>query len=176
MIDTLRYPVGKFVPLPSPTPAQRTEWIDEIARTPDLVAALVRDLSPDQLARSYRPGGWTVAQVVHHMADSHLNAYARCRWALTETTFTVKPYQQEAWAALPDARDPDVSPSLSMLRGIHTRWVTLLRSLTPEQFTRPFTHPEMGEISIDTLIQLYSWHGRHHGAHIKGAVGADRPV
>lgn len=162
----LRFPIGKFSPTPPGTADQRKTWIDQIARTPDDVAALVRGLSAAQLATPYREGGWTVAQVVNHMADSHMNAYLRTRWALTETDFVVKPYNEKQWAELTDSRAIDVTPSLEILRGVHARWVTLLRSMSDADFARAMTHPERGPISIDWLVQLYAWHGRHHGAHI----------
>lgn len=165
-LDSLRYPVGRFTAGPLGTADQRARWIDDIAQTPQVVATAVAGLTPAQIATRYRDGGWTVAQIVHHMADSHVNAYLRTRWAVTEQGYIVKPYDQDVWAELPDARDADVTPSLSMLQGLHARWVTLLRTLTPAEFSRPFLHPERGEMTIDGLIQLYSWHGRHHAGQV----------
>jgi hypothetical protein len=124
-------------------------------------------MTPAQLQTPYRPGGWTGAQVVHHVADSHINAYIRTRFALVEDNFTVKPYDENVWATLADATSTDVAPSLSILRGLHARWTTLLRTLTPEQFQRPLLHPERGPMTLHTLIQLYAWHGRHHAGHLK---------
>lgn len=166
-LDALRYPVGKFAPIPLGTAQDRARWIDEIARTPAVVAELVRGLSDAQMSTPYRPGGWTVAQTVNHMADSHTNAYIRTRFALTEDDFVVKPYDEVAWATLADAAQVDVSGSLEMLRGLHARWVILLRSLAPAQFERAFVHPESGPMTLDKLVQLYEWHGRHHAAHIR---------
>lgn len=165
-LETLRYPIGRFVAGPPGTAEQRGQWIDEIARTPQAVTALVAGLTPRQMATPYRDGGWTVAQTVHHMADSHVNAYLRTRWALTEDGFVVKPYPEQIWAELPDAREIDVTPSLAILTGVHARWVTLLRTLTPEAFARAFVHPERGDVTLDWLIQMYAWHGRHHAGHI----------
>jgi len=162
----LRFPIGKFRPAPPGTPDARAGWIDQILRAPENLAGHVRGLSDAQLATPYRDGGWTVAQVVNHMADSHMNAYLRTRWALTETGYVVKPYDEKMWAELADSRALDVAPSLDILRGVHTRWVTLLRSMSDADFARPMTHPERGPIAIDWLVQLYAWHGRHHTAHI----------
>ena len=125
----------------------------------------VRGLSESQLDTAYRPGGWTVRQVVHHVPDSHLNAYIRVKLALTEDNPTIKPYDQDAFAQLPDQKLP-IDVSLSLVDALHARWTTVLRSLTPAQFERPLVHPEIGPISIDYLVQLYGWHSRHHVAHI----------
>jgi uncharacterized damage-inducible protein DinB len=150
------------------TAADRARWIDEIARTPEMFAGLVRGLSSRQLGTPYRDGGWTIAQVVNHVADSHMNAYIRTRFALTEDVYTVMPYKEALWATLADAQQLDVEPSLAVLRGLHQRWVTLLRSLSSDQFEIRFTHPESGPMTLDKLVQLYEWHGRHHAAHIHG--------
>ena len=166
-LDALRYPVGKFQPIPTGTKDDRARWIDEIARAPEILAGLVQGLTPAQLGTPYREGGWTVAQTVNHVADSHINAYIRTRFVLTEDDFTVKPYAEAKWAMLADAAALDVSPSIALLRALHTRWVMLLRAITPEQFVKPFTHPESGPMTLDKLIQLYEWHGRHHAAHIR---------
>ena len=166
--DDLRYPVGRFQETPPGDAATRAGWIEDVAQTPSRVADLVAGMTPRQLATPYRPGGWTVAQVVHHMADSHVNAYVRTRWALTETGFVIKPYDQDVWAELPDARDLDVAPSLELLRGLHARWVTLLRACSDADFARPLIHPERGAMTLDSILQLYAWHGRHHAAQIAG--------
>lgn len=168
MTDDLRYPVGRHQPPTSVwTDAQRTEAIDTIAALPTEMAAAVAGLSDAQLDTPYRPGGWTVRQVVHHVADSHLNAFIRTRWALTEDNPTIKPYDQDAWAGLFDTRTMPVGVSLAILDGLHARWVTLLRSLTPKQFERTVMHPENGVMSIDAILAMYEWHGRHHVEHIK---------
>jgi uncharacterized damage-inducible protein DinB len=140
--------------------------VDAIAVLPTRVREAVAGLHDAQLDTPYRPGGWTVRQVVHHIADSHMNAYVRLRFALTEDHPTIKPYSESAWAELADARTMPVDVSLTLLDGLHARWSALLRSLAPEQFARSLTHPESGEMTIDSLVALYAWHGRHHTAHI----------
>lgn len=166
-MELLRYPVGRFqaptVPL---TPAVRQAAIDAIAATPARLRAAVEGLDERQLDTPYRPGGWTVRQVVHHVPDSHVNSYVRFKLALTEDRPTIKTYAEAAWAELADARLPDVGVSLTLLDALHTRWVALLRSLGPADWERELMHPEMGVITVDTLLELYHWHGRHHVAHI----------
>ena len=161
----LRYPIGEFQLPASITPATRSDAIEAIAALPAAMRAAVRGLSEAQLDTPYRPGGWTVRQVVHHVPDSHVNAYIRLKLAITENNPTIKPYDQDAFAQLVDQRLP-VAVSLSMLEALHARWVTVLRSLTPDQFTRPFVHPEIGQITVDYLVHTYGWHSRHHVAHI----------
>lgn len=165
--DALRYPIGRFKPTAAADAATRHAWIDDIAAAPARLAGLVRGLSADQLLTPYRDGGWTLAQVVHHVADSHVNAYIRTRFALAESNFTVKPYEESRWAQFADAVDANVEPSLELLRGAHARWTTLLRSLQPEEFDRPLVHPERGPITVGWLTNLYAWHGRHHAGHIE---------
>jgi hypothetical protein len=162
-LETLRFPVGKFKADPN---ANMAAMIDEIAAAPANLAKLAERMTPAQLLTPYRPGGWTAAQVVNHVADSHINAYIRTRFALVEDNFTVKPYDETVWAELVDAKSPNVAPSISILHGLHARWVTLLRTVTPEQFQRPLLHPERGPMTLHTLIQLYAWHGRHHAGHL----------
>ena len=122
--------------------------------------------SKEQLDTPYRPGGWTVRQVVHHLPDSHMNAYVRFRLALTENEPTIKPYEQQLWAELPDAKTADIEMSLKLFEGLHQRWVLLLRSMKPEDFHRKYIHPESGVNVLDNVLQLYAWHGKHHVAHI----------
>ena len=165
MTTDLRYPIGEFTLPASITPAQRNQAIDGIAQLPVKMRDAVRGLSEAQLDTAYRPGGWTVRQVVHHVPDSHLNAYIRVKLALTENNPTIKPYDQDAFAQLPDQTLP-IDVSLSLVDALHARWTTVLRSLTPAQFERPLFHPEIGPISVDYLVQLYGWHSRHHVAHI----------
>ena len=165
METDLRYPIGKKVPVKNPTEAQRREFIDAIAETPARLAAAVAGLTPAQLDTPYRPGGWTVRQVVHHLADSHMNGFVRFKLALTEVEPTIKPYDEARWAELPDAKAA-IEPSLVLLQNLHTRWDILLRALTSADFARKFTHPEIGRISLDDYLQEYAWHGRHHVAHI----------
>lgn len=164
--DGLRYPIGRFVEDPQPTPEKHERWIDDIAALPGEVRTLVAGLADRQLDTPYRPGGWTVRQVVHHLADSHLNAYLRTKLALTEEVPTIKPYDQVAWAALPDTRAAPPEASLDLLQGLHTRWVAVLRTLDETTLQRKLHHPEDGMLTVSRLIQSYAWHGRHHRAHI----------
>ena len=162
----MQYPIGKFeYPGPS-SDEQRREWIANIAETPACLRAAVRGFSPEQLDTPYRPGGWTVRQVVHHVPDSHLNSYVRFRLALTEQEPTIKPYDEARWAELHDARSADIEMSLELLDALHRRWTCLLRSLSSEDWRRTFRHPEIGLVSLEKNLALYSWHGRHHVAHI----------
>jgi len=161
-----RYPIGKFQQQLEATPTLRIQAIDSIAETPVQLRAAVNGLSPVQLDTPYREGGWTVRQVVHHVPDSHLNAYIRLRLALTEELPTIQPYDENQWANLPDAKSAPVEISLVLLEAIHDRWVRLLRALTADQYGRVFVHPEHGPRTVDWLLFLYAWHGRHHIAHI----------
>jgi hypothetical protein len=144
----------------------RIEFIQRIADAPPEVKAAVQGLTEKQLDTPYREGGWTVRQVVHHLPDSHINSYVRFRLALTEDEPTIKPYNERLWAELFDARTAPVALSLQLLESLHERWVMLLRSLKPSDFSRTFRHPEHGARNLDWLLQLYAWHGRHHVAHI----------
>ncbi len=164
----LQYPIGRFRPPSEFTEALRREWVGEIGAAPAQLRAAVRGLSADQLLTSYRPEGWTVAQVVHHLPDSHVNSYVRCRLALTEDEPTITPYSEPRWAALPDASSADIEPSLLLLEGLHRRWVGLLGTLSVEQWARVYRHPERGPMTIERTAALYAWHGRHHVAHITG--------
>jgi uncharacterized damage-inducible protein DinB len=161
-----RYPIGKFQQPLEATSALRQQAIDIIFETPAKLRAAVQGLSPTQLDTPYREGGWTVRQVVHHVPDSHVNAYIRLRLALTEEQPTIKPYEENAWAQLADAKTGPIEPSLSLLDALHDRWVRLLRSLTVEQFGRVLVHPDHGPRTVDWLVFLYAWHGRHHIAHV----------
>jgi uncharacterized damage-inducible protein DinB len=161
-----RYPVGKFEMPSTATPVLRAEAILEIAATPGKVRAAVKDLNDTQLDTPYREGGWSARQVVHHLADSHMNAYIRLRLALTETEPTIKPYEESAWARLEDAAHAPVELSLQLLEPLHERWVRLLHTVKPEQYARTLRHPESGVKTVDWLLFLYAWHGRHHTAHI----------
>lgn len=165
-VTDLRYPIGTYTAPASVTAAQRAAWIADIAAAPAALRAAAAGLSPEQLDTPYRPEGWTVRQVVHHVPDSHLNAYTRFKLALTEDEPTIKPYDQARWAELPDsAAPPEVS--LALLEALHQRWVALLNAMSPEQFNRRFRHPEHGRIfTLDETLGLYAWHGRHHAAHI----------
>ncbi|PYU93761.1 MAG: putative metal-dependent hydrolase [Acidobacteria bacterium] len=162
----LRYPVGKFKLDGDITEAGRRDLIESIARAPAKLRAAVEGLSPEQLDTPYRPDGWTVRQVVHHLPDSHLNAYIRFRLALTEDEPAIKTYEQERWAELEDARTAPVDLSLALLESLHRRWVLLLRALPPAAFARTFRHPELGVVTLDQQLRMYEWHGRHHVAHV----------
>jgi uncharacterized damage-inducible protein DinB len=161
-----RYPVGKFIYNSPPSETERNQHIAEIAGTPAALRAAVQGLSPQQLDTPYRDGGWTVRQVCHHVPDSHVNAYIRFKLALTEEEPTIKPYAEDLWARLPDTQSTPLEVSLVLLDSLHDRWVRLLRSLTTEQWKRSFRHPEMGVVPLEKSVAIYSWHGRHHVAHI----------
>jgi len=161
-----RYPVGTFEMPAQVTASRRQQAIDELAATPAKLRAAAKGLSDSQLDIPYREGGWTVRQVLHHVPDSHLNAYVRLKLALTEEKPTIKPYDQEAWANLADSKSTPIEVSLTLLSTVHDRWDRLWRSMKPEQFARVLVHPEHGERSVDWLLFLYEWHGRHHTAHI----------
>jgi hypothetical protein len=163
----LRYPVGKFERVETLTPDRRREFIDSIEATPENLAAAVSGLKPEQLDTPYRPGGWTVRQVVHHIPDSHMNAFIRFKLALTEVEPTIKTYFEDRWAELADAKAP-IEPSLALLENLHKRWVLLLRSLKPADWARKMRHPELGALTLDQSLAIYGWHGRHHVAHITG--------
>ena len=139
---------------------------DDIAAVPANLRAAVEGLSPQQLDTPYRPGGWSVRQVVHHVPDSHMNAYVRFKLALTEDEPTIKPYEQQLWAELPDTKETPLEVSLNMLDALHDRWVRLLRSLTAKDWQRTFRHPELGIVGLEKNLALYRWHGKHHVAHI----------
>ena len=167
--DDLRYPIGRFSSVKRPlTQAERATRMEAIRIHPAQMRAALVGLGDAQLDTPYRDGGWTVRQVVHHVADSHINAFIRFKLAITEDMPTVRPYQEKLWAELADAKTLPVGASLSVLDGIHERWTVLLESLTPEQFGRPLHHPGLGDITVDTLVELYAWHGAHHVAHITG--------
>jgi hypothetical protein len=164
-MDDLRYPVGKFEFPESVNASDLAGFLDQIAAAPARMRAAVMGLTDAQLDTPYRPGGWTVRQVVHHVPDSHMHSYTRFRLALTEDSPTIKPYDEARWAELADARLP-VEPSLTLLESLHARWVPLLRSLSAADWKRTFRHPELGLVSLENNAALYAWHGRHHVAHI----------
>jgi hypothetical protein len=165
--DNLRYPTGQFQRPTGPLDAaQRARVIDTIAATPKNLSDAVRGLNDKHLDTPYRADGWTVRQVVHHVADSHMNAYVRVKLALTENTPVIKTYDEAEWAKLVDACTGSVDVSLSLLAALHDRWVRLLRSLKPADFAKTMTHPDHGAITIDHLLSLYAWHGPHHVAHV----------
>lgn len=164
--DEVRYPIGRFVPAPRITGKGLRACVAEIESLPDALRRAVEGLSADRLGTPYRPGGWTVRQVVHHIADSHLNAYVRFKLALTEDRPEVKTWEEAAWGELADAREAPVEASLTLVEGLHRRWVGLLRSMSRGDYRRTFRHPEWGEMALDAFLQLFAWHGRHHVAQI----------
>ncbi len=164
-MSDLRYPVGKFTWPEKITEQDRRACIQHIEEAPAKLREAVKGLSEQQLDTPYREGGWTARQVVHHLPDSHMNAYIRFKLALTEDQPTIKPYDQARWAELADSKLP-VEPSLRLLESLHARWATLLRAMRPEDFSRTLKHPELGLVALDKYVALYAWHGRHHVAHI----------
>jgi uncharacterized damage-inducible protein DinB len=167
-MNDLRYPLGKFAFSGPLNEEQRAQYISHIESAPLALRRAVRSLSPDQLETPYREGGWTVRQVVHHVPDSHLNAYIRFKLALTEDEPTIKPYAEDRWALLEDVQSTPIEVSLALLDNLHDRWSRLLRSLRPQDWQKKFRHPELGMVSLERNLALYAWHGRHHVAHITG--------
>lgn len=168
--EQLKYPTGKFVPPASYTEDDLRRWINEIKVLPGKMRQAVISLNEKQLDTQYRTGGWTLRQVVHHVADSHLNSLIRFKLALTENNPIVKPYEEAYWALLPDYRMP-VESSLRILEGVHSHWVNLLESFTENEWDRTFTNPESGQtIPLKRALGLYAWHGRHHLAHITETI------
>ena len=162
-----RYPIGRFTFEGKVSPQSRECWIGEIAAAPGALRAAVTELTPAQLDTAYRDGGWTVRQVVHHLPDSHLNAYTRMKLALTEDEPVIKPYDEARWAELADVQATPIETSLTLLECLHRRWVLLLRSLGSKELSRCFRHPEHNRsIDLDEMLAMYAWHGRHHVAHI----------
>lgn len=161
-----RYPIGRYRPPTTIGAAERQAWIEDIERLPSELRSAVADLDEEQLSTPYRPDGWTVRQIVHHLPDSHLNSYGRFRLALTEENPMVKTYAEADWAELPDAKSAPIELSLTLLDCLHRRWVLLLRALDEQQFQRTFRHPELGQLTLAWNLGLYAWHGRHHVAHI----------
>ncbi|HEY4640607.1 MAG TPA: putative metal-dependent hydrolase [Thermoanaerobaculia bacterium] len=162
-----RYPIGTFERRDTLTPDERRTFIAQLAEAPARMREAVSGLGDERLDTPYRDGGWTVRQVVHHVPDSHLNAYCRLKIALTEDgTPTIRPYDEASWAKLPDMRSTPTEVSLTLLESLHARWVGLWQSMSDADFERTFNHPEHGVRSVDWLLALYAWHGRHHVAHI----------
>jgi uncharacterized damage-inducible protein DinB len=162
----LRYPTGKFEWKGSNSPGERKQFIEAIAETPARLRAATIGLSEQQLDTPYREGGWAVRQVVHHVPESHMNAFIRCKWTLTEDNPLIKAYDQDSWAKLPEVRSTPVEASLRLLESLHARWVPLLHSLSEQDWKRTFRHPESGEQPLDRLLAMYAWHGPHHVAQI----------
>ncbi len=164
----LRYPIGPCSYPKSTTPDKRIAWVRDLAEAPTHMRAAIARLSLDQLETPYRPGGWTVRQVVHHVPDSHMNAFIRFKLALTEDAPTIKPYDEASWARLADYSSTPVEVSITLLETLHDRWVRLLESMTDADFERRFQHPETGTLTLGQYLAVYSWHSRHHVAHIIG--------
>jgi uncharacterized damage-inducible protein DinB len=163
--EDLRFPLGRFDKNAEVTAELRERFIQAIGELPAKLAAAVDNLSDEQLETPYRPGGWTLRQTVHHVADSHLNSLCRFKLALTEDNPTIRPYEEQLWAELADSRLP-VAVSLDLLRSVHTRWTTLLESMSEADFQKPLVHPASGGWTLDQMLALYEWHSRHHTAHI----------
>jgi hypothetical protein len=166
-LQDLRYPIGRFTPPVSSDPATRAEHISILRLLPGTLQAALSGLSHSQLDTPYRDGGWTVRQLVHHVADSHVNAYVRTKLALTEDWPTIKPYDEAAWARLADSTLP-IDGSVAMISALHERWVALLESLSDADFQRGYNHPESGRQNLVTVLAIYAWHSRHHTAHVTG--------
>ena len=165
MID-LRYPIGKASIEGELSPGQRMGMIEEVRRLPSKLRAAVQNLNDHQLDTPYRPEGWTVRQVVHHLADSHMNAFVRFKLAMTESEPTIKPYNEKLWAETADARTAPFELSLNLVDSLHARWTLLLSVMEPKDFSRVMIHPERGRLTLDNSLRLYEWHGRHHTAQI----------
>jgi len=167
-LETLQYPIGRFSWNGESDAQIRDEWLRIIESTPDELRRVTDGLSEEQLDTPYRPGGWTVRQVVHHYADDHLNSYVRFKLALTEDVPTIKPYSEPLWGELPDARLGPIEPSLALLTALHQRWIAAWKALAPSDWQRTFVHPRSGStVSLERLAALYAWHGRHHVAQIR---------
>jgi hypothetical protein len=174
-LEQVRYPVGRLSAVrPPASPRERLAMIDALAGAPAVFRALVAGVTDRQLDTPYRPGGWTVRQVIHHVPDSHLNAYIRMKLALTEDTPPARPYYEDRWAELPEARTAPVAMSLDLLDGLHRRWVAFLRALPEADFQKAFTHPEWGIVTLDRSLAMYEWHCRHHAAHVRLGLAAAR--
>lgn len=165
--DFLRFPIGTFTLPETITPAMIGEWINEIRALPNELRKAVKDLTEDALNTPYRPGGWTVKQVIHHLADSHMNSYIRFKLAVTEENPTIRPYFEDKWAECDEAKNADIEVSLNLLESLHTRWVLFLKSLSADDWDRTFYHPESGRTSaLKEVVALYAWHGKHHLHHV----------
>jgi uncharacterized damage-inducible protein DinB len=162
-----RFPTGKLTFDPDVTGDKRRRWIESIRTTPAKLRAAVSGITERQLDTPYREGGWTIRQVVHHIPESHSNAFIRFKLALTEDAPTIKPYDEDAWAKLPDVSRAPIESSLALVEALHVRWVTLLDVMQDADFRRPLMHPERGQITLDTLLQIYAWHGPHHIGHVE---------
>jgi hypothetical protein len=166
-LDQLRYPIGTFQYPENVDAHNITSWIADVETLPAKIREAVAGLSEEQLETPYRPDGWTVRQVIHHVADSHMNAYIRWHWTLTEDTPVIKAYHEKLWATLPDGQNAPIELSLALLDALHARWIYLIKSVSDEQLSLQFTHPETRkDISLRFVLGMYAWHGKHHTAHI----------
>lgn len=170
-LENLRFPVGRYKKPSTITEALISDWIQEIEDFPKQVISLLKEMGKTELNLRYRPEGWTIKQVIHHCADSHMNSLMRFKLALTEEAPTIRPYYEDRWAELPDSLEDEVEDSLQILSGLHRKWGKLLRTLTAEDLQKTFVHPEHGtSIALDENIAVYAWHCRHHLAHIQSAL------
>jgi hypothetical protein len=171
-LETLRYPVGRFARPTAPLDAAtRAAHFATIEQLPSRLRSRVAGKTDAQLDTPYRPGGWTVRQVVHHVPDSHMNAYIRMKFAVTEDAPAIKAYEESQWAELPEAKAGPVDMSITLLDGLHRRWLAFLRALPDAEFSKVYVHPEMGRVTLDEAIALYAWHSRHHTAHVELGSG-----
>ncbi len=166
MSEDLRFPIGKFDSEIKVTPRLREQFIETIEELPAKFRQAIAGLSDEQIDTPYRDGGWTIRQLVHHVADSHVNSFCRFKFGLTEDAPTIKPYDEAAWAEMADSKNAPVDLSLNIIDGVHARWTLLLKSMTEADFARQINHPERGAMSLDSLLALYDWHSRHHTAHV----------
>lgn len=166
MSEDLRFPIGDFQISTEVTPEMREKFIRTIAELPLKIRAALRDLEDEQINTPYRPEGWTVRQLVHHIADSHINSFCRFKLGLSEDTPTIKPYDEASWAEMADVKNAPIDLSLGIIDGIHARWAMLLKSMSDEDFERKINHPQRGTMSLNSMLALYDWHSRHHTAHI----------
>jgi hypothetical protein len=174
-LETLRYPVGRFQRLTTPLDRDsRAAHLAILEQAPGRFRSLVTGLTDAQLDTPYRPGGWTIRQVVHHMPDSHMNAYVRMKLAVTEALPAVRTYDEALWAELPEAKAGPVGMSLALLESLHGRWLAFLHALPEAAFTKAFTHPEWDRVTVSEAVAMYAWHCRHHAAHIESALRAER--
>ncbi len=170
-LNKLKFPIGSFIKLDKIEATDVKEWIEDIEQFPKKLEAITSDLSIEQVNWKYRPNGWKIKQVIHHCADSHMNSFIRFKIALTEELPTVRPYYEAKWGELPDAVEDDISNSLFLLKGLHSKWCNLLKSMDAEQLERCFIHPEVeGKVQLKENIGIYAWHCRHHLAHIEQAL------
>lgn len=165
-MSDLRYPIGKYEMPKTVSAEERVGYVQAIAELPRDLRLALSGLNDVRLDTPYRPGGWTVRQVVHHLADSHMNSYIRFKLALTEDVPVIRPYMEERWAELPEAKSGPVELSLQLLDALHRRWSVFLQAFTPDDYMRTLVHPELGVFRLEQLLALYAWHGRHHVAHI----------